>query len=319
MRSKSGEFDFSWLFAIIVGAMILVLAIYGVVRLSDTQRYQADTETAKKIEILTNPLQAGFAEGKFGTIEFRQTTRINNLCSSEKFGENKISVSTQSSIGDEWKMAGGEISVHNKYIFSSENQEGDNFYVLSKPFYFPFKVSDLTIMTSDKENYCFVDAPEIIEEDVLGLNIPNVFVENCSSAVDYVRVCFGAFGNCDIVVRGSCSSNCGEWDFYDTGIVEKNGATMSYIGNLLFGAIFSDENVYECNVKRLMYRASQIAEGFAERTDLMTARGCNTNLKADMVYLQGLTGNASSSNLVGIYQVAKQTELKNEQELCGLW
>ena len=50
---KKGEFNFNILFAIIAGGAILVLAIYGAVKIGNTQRFQTDTEIAKKLSILT--------------------------------------------------------------------------------------------------------------------------------------------------------------------------------------------------------------------------------------------------------------------------
>jgi len=65
---KRGQFNFVWLFAIIAGGAILVLAIYGATKAGDSQRFQTDTEIAKELAILTDPLQVGFAEGSFGKI-----------------------------------------------------------------------------------------------------------------------------------------------------------------------------------------------------------------------------------------------------------
>ena len=127
------QFNFTWLFAIVAGAAILVLAVYGAVKIGDTQRYKTDTEIAKKISVITEPLQAGFAEGTFASIEFKSETKINNYCSSDDFGKNDISVATRSRIGEEWLPAGGETSVHNKYIFSNPLESGKKFYVFSKP------------------------------------------------------------------------------------------------------------------------------------------------------------------------------------------
>jgi len=94
---------------------------------------------------------------------------------------------------------------------------------------------------------------------------------------------------------------------------------MKYVGNLMYGAIFSDKLVYDCNVRRLMYRAAKISEGFSKKTDIMDARGCNTNLKADLIFWGGSTINASSDNLIGLRQMADVMNKKNERELCGVW
>ena len=166
--SRKAQFNFTGLFAIIAGAAILMLAIYGVSKAVNNERYKIDTEIAKKIFILTNPLQAGFSEGKSGEIIFKQESRINNFCfDSPDFGRNDISVSTRSEIGKPWDSPGEEVSVKNKYIFSSEKNTGEKYYIFSKPFRFPYKVSDLVFVTSKR--YCFIGASESIIDEVEGI------------------------------------------------------------------------------------------------------------------------------------------------------
>jgi len=305
-----GQFNFVWLFAIVAGGAILFLAIYGTLRFGDTARFQSDTEIAKSIAIITDPLQAGFAEGSFGKILFRQETRINNVCFDNEFGKNDISVATRSSVGEEWNLPGGATSIHNKYIFSSGKSSGLDYYVFSKPFNFPYEVSDLIFLTS--ENYCFVNAPD----GVPGLDVPNIEVNNCSVA-DAVRVCFGSGSDCDVMVYGSCSSGCDS--VFDEGVVVKGGIDMRYVGSLMYGAIFSDKGIYDCNVRRLTYRAGKIAEEFVDKADLMDARGCNTNLKPDLIFWGAMVGNASVDDLASLRGMANMIERKNGQEGCGMW
>ena len=124
MGNKKAQFNFVWLFAIIAGGAILVLAIYGATKVGDIQRFQTDTEVAKSLAIITDPLQVGFAESSFGKISFRQETRINNICVDGNFGRHKISATTRSNIGEEWNPPGAQVPIHNKYIFSSGRSTG---------------------------------------------------------------------------------------------------------------------------------------------------------------------------------------------------
>ena len=308
--NKKAEFDFVWLFAIIAGAAILILAVYGASKIGNTQRYEGDTEAGKKISILINPLQAGYAEGSFGKISFKQETKINNFCSDIKFGINEISVSTQSDVGEKWQTAGAATSIYNKYIFSNNQEQGKEFYVFSKPFYFPYKVSNLVFLNSKK--YCFKNIPEEFES-LINLNAGNIEIENCSS--DSIVVCFS--GVCNIRIYGTCLNRCSS--IYEEGYVEKNGVRFDYAGNLIFAAVFSDKEVYECNVKRLMYRTSEIADILLKKASLMDGRGCDTNLETDLILLKAIVSNASSEDLASINQIIKDMERKNENELCGLW
>jgi len=292
---KKGQFNFVWIFAILAGGSILALAIWGAVQTGDTLRYGSDTEAARSISVITNPLQAGFAEGTFGRIAFQQETRINNICLDDSgFGKNDLSVATRSGVGNDWNLAGGAASIHNKYIFSEEQSEGLDYYVFSKPFNFPYEVSDLIFLTSVR--YCFLGDTDDVADEVLGLGMENVVFDNCSASD--TRVCFGGGQNCDFIVYGSCSGNCDS--IYDEGVVSKRSGDLHYVGSLMWGAIFSDKGVYDCNVGRLMYRTKRIAEIFSAKADLMNARDCGTNLKVDLIVWSGLVGNASSSDLISL-------------------
>jgi hypothetical protein len=316
-RLKKGQFDFEWIFAIIAGAAILILAVYGAVKIGNTMRYQTDTEVGKQISILTDPLQAGFASGSFGKISFSQETRINNICFDGGFGRNAISTSTKSNVGEKWQIQGAETSITNKYIFSSNLQnsslsQGKDFYVFSKPFLFPYKVADLTFLLS--KNYCFTETPKEIGDEIKAFGIPLIKIENCSA--EDIEVCFGS-NNCDVNVHGTCNTNCNS--VYDEGYVEKGSSRLYFVGSLVYGAIFSDRDTYNCDVKRLLYRSGRIAEILSEKANLMNSGECNTNLGADLSYFSGFALNASSSDLIGLNQVAKDIQKREEVEVCGIW
>ena len=76
------------------------------------------------------------------------------------------------------------------------------------------------------------------------MNLDNIiFTDN---ECDGKSVCFGS-GNCDINIQGYCDDfNCESE--YDYGKINNR----IYAGNLLYAGIFSSEENYECNVKRIM-------------------------------------------------------------------
>ena len=328
-NKKAFEISFTTLFAIIVGAAILVLAVYGAMKIGNNQRFTIDTEIAEKILILTDPLQAGFAEGRHGEMEFKQETRINNFCDDAGFGKNDIGVSTKSNIGGDWVLVGGgvqtggeRVPVYNKYIFSRGKVQGKQFYVFSKPFYFPFKVSDLIFLTSNNEQFCFISPPDNIDSELRGMGIPNIKVYDAANSsacpINSTRVCFGSgAGSCNVNVYGTCTTNCE--GTYDEGYVEKKGIRYNYANSLMYAAIFSEKDIYDCNVRRLMYRAARVSEVFAEKTDLMNARGCNSKMKADLLTFAGFAMNATEKNVIALNQVAKQVGSAQDLELCGVW
>jgi len=307
--NKLGEFSFEWIFALIAGGMILILAIYGATKLGQNEQYESDTKTAKEISILTDPFQAGFASSSFGKIVFARETKIKNLCSPYGFGENTISVSEPD------KISGAGISVINKYIFSTEDASKE-FYVYSKPFYLPYRVADLTFLVSKKHCFVFEESNEI-EDEIISLKSNIIEIANSSSecSEDSEIVCFDSSSDCDISVYGACLSNCESK--YSYGYVQKGSESVNYIGSLMYAAIFSDKEDYECNVQRLLYRAGKIANVFAQKAELMNARDCNTNLKSDLLLLASL--NASTQDLFSVYELGKQVDTQNNQELCRIW
>lgn len=54
---KAFEFSFGWIFAVIVGAVFIFLAIYASMKLLETQRNTQDTELGKKLGIILTPLE----------------------------------------------------------------------------------------------------------------------------------------------------------------------------------------------------------------------------------------------------------------------
>lgn len=314
---SKGQFNFAWLFAILAGGAILFLAIFGAIKATDTSRYQSNTEIAKQLTILTDPLQAGYSQGTFGSVEFNDVTRINNFCYDLDFGWNSISVSTRSDIGEEWNEAGSEIRVNNKYIFSKERTQGMKYYIFSKPFNLPYKVADLTLLIS--ENYCFKDAPDEIEEELSAFSIPNIEFDDCTNS-NTTNVCFSSTSNCDIVVKGDCqTSDCDS--IYDKGTIIKKDSSedLYYVENLLYAAIFSDKNNYDCNVNRLLYRATRITEGLIEKSDIMNSRDCSTNLKSDLQIWASELNSTTSEGITSLSSISSNLEIKNEKEICGLW
>jgi len=317
---KQGQVDFVMLFAIIAGSMILLLAIYGAIKAGTTMQTTNQAELAKSIQIITDPMQAGFAEASTATISMKQNITISNDCSTDDgFGVNKISVEIPSPAGIQNQMPTSpvKISITNKYIFS-DLTPGKIFYVFSQPFNSPFRVADVLIVSS--QDYCFINPPDSISAEVFGLHVKNIGIKNTfnnTCAIDAKTVCFGP-SNCDISVVGECNK-AGCDTAFDYGYVKKRSDQLDYSGNLLFAAIFSDKDLYDCNVQRLMFRLSDIADLLSQKADRMNARGCNVLMKPDMEALLSLTQNATSDSLQGIYDFSQSIQIKEDNEECKLW
>jgi len=310
MKKGALQISFGWLFAIIVGAFIIFLAIYGVTKFMGTEQETIDAKTSNEIGILLNPLETSFESAKTTSFSLPAESRISNGCNDRgNFGKQLISVSQKSF--NKWTETNLEASFLNKYIFSRETVEGKNFYIFSKPFDFPFKVSDLIYMTSSKETYCFVDAPEDIEDEIKTINQANLLTEDCSE--NSINVCFS--GTCDINVN------------YNQNYVKKEKELLYFVSDsLMYAAIFADPDVYECQLKRLMQRAEQLSLIYLDKAISVNQRGCNLDISSNLGEFNGLaesfedSEDSDSGNILGFSSIVEDLENKNDAGgACGLW
>ncbi|MDO8623408.1 MAG: hypothetical protein Q7R52_04120 [archaeon] len=296
------QIPFAWLFAIIVGIVILFLAIYFSVKIIDLGQTESDVTMSKKIGILFNPMETGIESAKTTVIGLNSETRIYNDCSeSGNFGTQSIKVS-QKSFG-KFTSTNMDSKFQNKYIFSNKSEEGIKFFVFSMPFNYPFKVADLMIITS--KEYCFIDAPDNVKEQIS--NIQNIKIENCSAKS--VKVCFGYSSNCNVKV------NMGQ------GVVEKGSDKLYFYDNLLYAAIFSDKDIYECQTKRLMKRTEILANIYNAKSSELTIKGCeSTDIGLKLI---SLGNNAQIENSEGlILNLGLIEEINQKNEVlgeCRLW
>lgn len=306
MKNKRGylQISFAWLFAIIVGGIILFLAIFLSTKLIRTEQTSISAQTGKEIGVLLNPLETGFEVWKTTSLSLPTETRIYNKCNNNGiFGRQIIQISQKSL--NKWTETDIDVGFSNKYIFSEEYVEGKNFYIFSKPFKFPFKVSDLIYITSSSEKYCFIDAPQNIEEEISVLNQNNLFVKDCSNS-ENIQVCFQG-DNCDI--------NIDSYSQY----VEKDGKRLYFEGDaLMYAAIFSEPDVYECQIKRLMQRVKNLALLYNDKANFIYQKsGCQSNL--NLLNLINFADNLENSkDLNSISFIIEEIQEQNKG-ICQLW
>lgn len=271
-NKKAFEFSFGWLFALLIGAVILFLAIYAVTNIVENLRLQKETETGKDIGTLLTPAETTLEKDKYGPIEVKQPTKIYNDCTlSGSFGSQLIGTKIKSGIGEAYRE--GDIipsSFHNKYLFSSKEVPArEQFFLISKPFEFPFKIADIMVLWSVEQPYCFVDiihAPYPIPR--LGTDLTSLFASNLSF--------LNSIDNCPINSKKVCHSNnlnpkCDMTIYPD--YVEKNDKKLYYVYStneenemaLLMAAVFSDAETYDCQIQRLIKRANNLATTYQKK------------------------------------------------------
>lgn len=316
-NKKAVEINFSWMFAIIVGIVIILIAIYATTKLVGMERKAKDTELGKELSTLLTPVETSIESGRATQITTPQETRIYNDCDlSGTFGVQKISAASESGLGNQWEKPAVPSRFYNKYLFSSSVVQGKNFYILTKPFSMPYKVADLIIMWSNNQKYCFINAQQDIIEDVMDLNLKNINLNDTNCKVNETKVCFDK----------SCSTNYNVYIDRDSLTVKKKGMPAVYYtdtddNSLLFAAIFTDPVLYECQVKRLMKRTGELALLYASKSDLLSTKGCtSTALQAELITYANLTSSMNSTlSLNSIKTLSENLKDENKPLDCPLF
>lgn len=309
MNKRGFEFSFAWLFAILAGAVIIFLAIYAATSLIRTERTSVDTETAKQLGILLNPIETNLETSKEAEITFTSETRIYNDCKdSGNFGYQGIKTAVKSGLGQEFQPPGVQSIFYNKYMFSSSIMQGKKLYLFSKPLEMPFKIANLIFAWTD--SYCLINPTAEIEDEIKSLTLKNVnitsSIRDCKLADK--KVCFSSSpDNCDIIV------------YPDSKSVKKGNKVVYYEGPLVYGAIFSDPDIYECQVKRLMKRASELSSLYASKTDFLSTKGCSSDLSSSLIAYSNLVRINNSRALNIVKFSADEIRSRNEILSCKLF
>ncbi len=306
MNKKAAlEMPFTWLFALIIGAVILFLAIFIAMQFIESFEKGGGTETAAETINILEKVESSIDSAAINSINFKSRVRIYNECSDiGNFGEQKIKIAKQG-IGDKWAEPSGSIGIKNKYLFSDKFEQGNQFYIFSKPFNFPFKVGDLIIISSKK--YCFKDAPDFIKDEISSINIQYkdfLQTENCSE--DSIKVC--SSGICDIKINENLNT------------INKNNQEIYYLNNLVYAGIFSDSEIYECQVKRLYKRIEKLARLYKDKSQLSSIRGCESALDNELISLINTVKDLEdSSGLFELEIIVEDIQNKNQELICELF
>ena len=320
MKTKRGVMEFAWIFAIIVGAVILFLAFYFVGNKLLSQKYEQATIEAQNLDMLLNPFSQ-FGELKAldtQPIALSRKSTLEFSCQEprQKLGNNDITIN----VGGQ---QGISRIVYDKYIFSEKTYETKSLQGLSVPFEMPWRVANLIMIWPQDRKYCFIGAPQFIKDELsgespTGLNISSIaFSQSSDQCPENTNktVCFS--GNCDIKVTLQNGGSS------DRGSTRKSGQTVYFTGNaLMYASIFSDSDIYNCNVKRLMARLYSETLVYEEKSRAMTSRGCNMNI--NLVQLKQLANTMSTStltetNINNLMLYAQQIKQQNQGSNCELF
>lgn len=310
MQKKGIEFSFTWIFVLIVGAVILFIALFMASRLINREGSIYNTEVAAELGAVLNPLETGSESGKYYPLSFPAETSVSNACDAEgTFGEQALSVRVRSGVGREWQEPGLPYRVSNKFVFSDPALAGKVIHVIATPLMLPFKVGDaLTLYT---ETYCLVAPPESFEDAIIGLGAAQMVDAPTRSAcpAGSNSVCFGGFG-CDIIVDPSSTPREGR--------MTKKGKTFLFTEGLFYAALVSDPVFYECQLTRIRKRTSELARLYAEKSSFLDARGCSTSL-APVLFMYQRDLLRSTVSFENILRDAEALDRSNERLVCKLF
>lgn len=321
IKSKQAfEMPFSWIFAIIAGSFIILMAIYATTKFVQTNQYSQYSESAKNLGNLLNPVVNGVTSAYSTKIEFRKEIRAYLDCSetsvnSPLFGKQTIGFAEQSGFFSKWTTPGANITRYNKYIFSDSIEQGRTLYIFSKPFYAGFRVDDLVYISADK--YCFAGAPEFVKDEINSINPGNINittnVKQCKASD--TSVCFGfTAADCDIIVMADQNED------YTSGYVKKDNQTLNYYGSsLMYAAIFSSPPIYQCNIKRLGNKISSLGQIYKEKIEMVRLKECNSIVGQYIDSIQTLTKNLTQANLKNIYTNANLMDEQNCKSECKIY
>ena len=315
-NKKGLEFSFAWLFAIIVGAVILFMAIYSVKNLSEVGDETSSTITGQRINVFFNILETGFESSSITYFTLPLKTRIYNDCDTKGyFGTQKFAISEFKR--EKWSEPSGEGEFYNKYIFSEDFVEGTKFWLFTKPFEPLFKVNDYIYIIPEGTEYCFVDAPEEIEKEIENINKSFMKIENHASLDcddDSIKVCFQG-GDCDIEVDIKPDGG---------GSIKKDSETMYFIGDeedngMIFAGIFSSPEIYECQMKRMMKRMGILGDLYMQEINYVERVGCNSNVELrDLI--EAAKDYEESEDLYDVGQEIKRIKgVYGDFHDCGIW
>jgi hypothetical protein len=314
------EMSFSWIFAITVGAIIILMAIYATTKFVQTSQYAQYTSGAKDIGNLLNPVVNGVTSAYSTHVDFKKNTRVYISCSTQStnspiFGRQIIAFSEESSFLKKWGAPGANLSRYNKYIFSNNIEEGKRFYIFSKPFYAGYRVDDLIYFTAKK--YCFIGAPEEIKEELDSINPGNFnFSINVLNCKDSVNVCFGMLAaGCNMTVIPDTPED------YSSGQVRRQGeSTLNFYSTpLMYAAIFSSPENYECNIKRLGNKINALGQIYKEEIEIVKSKNCNSAISPLIENIQRLSVNLTQFKIKEMYINAKDMDEQNCQSECQIY
>jgi hypothetical protein len=109
------------------------------------------------------------------------------------------------------------------------------------------------------------------------------------------------------------------FDGYETGFVAKGKDKLYFTKNLIYPAIISSSDVYECNVKRLMKKASQLALVYRDESNMLSDK-CAVVSGSSLENLAIQASHINNSAQLAVFDpIASSLDSENNFAECRVW
>jgi hypothetical protein len=88
----------------------------------------------------------------------------------------------------------------------------------------------------------------------------------------------------------------------------------------MYAALFSDKDLYECQVKRLIKRASSLTDLYREKLLLSSYSDCSTDILSNLdIFASYLDFFNNSKDFQNSFSMLNELNSKNQYSICRLW
>ena len=98
-------------------------------------------------------------------------------------------------------------------------------------------------------------------------------------------------------------------------VKKSSGKKVYYAGDLIYGAIFSDAEIYECNVKRIKVKFDELSKIYLDKISIIERKDCKSNIGSKLSSLLGKI--EDSRGLIGLNAAAEDIDSINRQAKSG--
>ena len=299
---KKAQIPVHWIFVIIAGSIILLFFVGFGIKYIDLQKSKLNAEIARGIDSTVSGLKLG---GNFKTVKLNDDTNIEFNC--DGF-----------TINDEFNHKWSE-----NVIFSPDNIESDELFVLTRKFAYPFSIENVIFIGYDDYKIFIIDDEfsknirSIIPEDFSNVEFVKVNDLNSIDFNEFKHAKIVSFSRNDIIERYNDEAEIVIVDPAEIGSLSYDSERYQFIGyTMILGAIFSSPKMYECQSKRLFSKVSVISDIYVNKARYL--QDCCSNFRCSYLDISTTLNNfkeefsTSSPNLNNINTLKDNIVDKNQ-------